>query len=496
MAEGRRSKGAKKEGETLTKETADKVAGISSVDNVLPIREHMAHSDEAYSDRGTRDAAPGQYFDDEYHAAEERAIREELLMEMGAEELALEMGALEDKFMLSGTPVYSFSGRVSDEMLYNQMSAADGIGIAIVDELGVQEEAVAPEGYDAINGYQERPAGLPQPTGLEGFVLELPPGMEFSAKKEAIENAVQDIAELAEKALAEGDLAAFVNYLDVVDERFHRYSFTNRILMLAQLNASGVDITDPDFDPRLVMGYKAWRESPFKRQVKEGAHAMAIWMPTTKKLPKKDADGNNVLDENNKPIMESRLVGFRVGAVFHAKDTVPLREQDLTTGEYTGPPLGEPLPEKPTLDWPVARGDADELLRRLEAFATSSGYTVQYTENTRERGKADSSGNICVAKVWEGEPMPTAEQALTLAHELAHQHLEHTKWGGARLSGKVKELEAETVAATVCFRSDLKPSYQYLAGWGRKDVRPNILHSLDRISDTALWMLDGVMGVS
>lgn len=478
------TKTRKKEGETLAQKAAAAAAGADNTPTQLLQDRGISYA-VAHNTRGSKEYVPRQHFDDEDHAAEERALRDEIAAEV-------------QTAMLSGIPLYTFPSDTSEELLFNYMSAVGVPGVAVVPTTaGASNEGMAPEGYEQESDYPILTEAVPTGAGLAGFILELPPGMEFSDKKVAIEEAVKNIATMAEQELSKGDMAAFVNYLDTVDERFHHYSFLNTLLMLGQLRAAGVDINDPEFDPRLVMGFKQWQESPFRRYVKKGAHALSIWAPVIKKYPKTDDAGNNILDDSGKPIMESRIAGFRLHSVFHAIDTLPLREKDPNTGQFTGPPLGEPLPERaPRPPWPIAKGDAAALLGRLEHFAKSQGYRVRYYESNEERGYADNAGNIGVARVWKGEPMPTEEQALVLAHELAHHHLEHTTWGVFGIPRNIKELEAETVAATVCFRSDLSPSYHYLASWGRKNVKKNILQSLDRITNTALWLLNGVMGVA
>src|SRR5580704_17172257 len=104
-----------------------------------------------------------------------------------------------------------------------------------------------------------------------------------------------DVFARLEQAVGEiHDSDSFRRYLDV-QSRFHRYSWRNVALILAQRP-----------DATQVAGYNAWLK--LHRYVRRGEHGITIIVPMSKKLPRDDGED------------EQRLF-FGTGTVFDIEQT-------------------------------------------------------------------------------------------------------------------------------------------------------------------------------
>ncbi len=64
-------------------------------------------------------------------------------------------------------------------------------------------------------------------------------------------------------------------------------------------------------------------------QIKKGERATPLLMPITKKSPKKDADGNPVLDENGKQVKREFICGFRYYKVWNLEQTTGVPDKKI-----------------------------------------------------------------------------------------------------------------------------------------------------------------------
>ncbi len=181
------------------------------------------------------------------------------------------------------------------------------------------------------------------------------------------------LARLGECARLLTTSAGWQRWLTVAS-RFHRYSLNNQLLILAQRP-----------DATRVAGYRTWQG--LGRQVKRGERAIAIFAPTTRRVPREDSDEPKRV-----------VVGFRVARVF-----------DVTQTE------GEPLPE---LALPEVGVPNDSLLGRLIDLAGAAGHPVRLVEATGPGVRGwftPATGRISLVSTYS-----RASQTRTLLHELAH----------------------------------------------------------------------------
>lgn len=203
--------------------------------------------------------------------------------------------------------------------------------------------------------------------------------------------------------------------------KFHAYSFNNLMLIAYQRP-----------DATRVAGFKKWKE--MGRQVRKGEKGIAILAPLIAKR------------ENDAGEIERVVYGFRTVYVFDVSQTD-----------------GAELPDTPEIDLLDGSDDrAGELLARLSAYVSARGWKL--TEGALPDG-ARGMWSPMTSTITLAEGLPTLHAAKTLAHEVAHAHLEHD---GITGDIAAKEFEAETTAFLIlnAFGLDASSySFAYLASW-------------------------------
>ena len=243
--------------------------------------------------------------------------------------------------------------------------------------------------------------------------------------------------------LKRGKSEALTAYLAMM-ARFHKYSFGNIMLILAQRP-----------DATRVAGYRTWQS--LGRQVRRGEKGIAIFAPM--RLKARKAEGAE---------REEERLAFRAVRVFDVSQTD-----------------GEPLPELESVS-----GDAAELWQHLRSFANAEDISVE----VGPLGIADGvslGGHITVSDKFE-EP---AALAAVLIHELAHEFLHH-RMKDKRPRHGVRELEAEATTYAVCRHFGLETAQACSdcihATGGDAETLSQVLQ---RVQETAARIIDGVTAV-
>lgn len=248
-----------------------------------------------------------------------------------------------------------------------------------------------------------------------------------------------DVLARLEQAVGEiQDEDTFRAHLDV-QARFHRYSWSNVALILAQCPGA-----------TQVAGYNAWLR--MHRYVLRGEKAIKIIVPMRKKVESSDGEE------------ESKLF-FGVGNVFDVSQTD-----------------GEPLPQ---VNVPVLQGEEGrELYDRLEGLAARERLRVLRGEPTTMReslmGYYDPAERLIMVK-----QAPQLQMTKTLAHELGHYFAGHgsTEFASAR---DEQETVAESVAYVTLSRFGLDSgvrSFPYVALWARdRAVFKKVLGTIQTVS--------------
>jgi len=230
-----------------------------------------------------------------------------------------------------------------------------------------------------------------------------------------------------------------------VQSRFHRYSFSNALLICAQYPEAS-----------RVAGFATWKK--LGRSVLQGERAIWILAPMTGKRTRTDNG------EEHRPI-----VGFRPVAVF-----------DLAQTE------GDLLPEVCR----TLRGDDPTAwFDRLTSCAETMGYAVVATELP---GATNGDCTFALRRIRVECRNEPAQQVKTLAHELAHALL-HEDIDDRPLA----ELEAESTAYMVCRTLGFDTgayTFGYVASWagGGSEAVARIKASASRIQRAAAVILDSL----
>lgn len=250
--------------------------------------------------------------------------------------------------------------------------------------------------------------------------------------------------------------------------KFHNYSLNNTLLIAMQRP-----------DATLVAGYQAWQKQ-HQRHVKKGEKGIQIIAPSPYKAKKErevldPATGRPKLDAQGKPvreIVEVEYPAFRVATVFDVSQTEGKELPSLGVDELTGKvdSYGKLLSAL-TEACPVPIG-----FEQIESGAKGYYHTTEH-------------------RIALQEGMSEAQTVKTLIHEMAHQRLhshEKEKPREERLSARSKEVEAESVAYTVCqhFGIDTSDySFGYIAGWSSGKETAELKESLGKIRDAASEMI-------
>ncbi len=224
--------------------------------------------------------------------------------------------------------------------------------------------------------------------------------------------------------------------------RFHRYSFSNVVLIGAQFPEAS-----------RVAGFHCWKRQG--RRVRKGEKAIWILAPMVRRIADDGSGDDRVVN------------GFKYVAVF-----------DISQTEGDDPPdvCHRLVGEEPSACFERLAGVARSLGFSVERAPLPGGVNGDCTFNER-----------CIRV--EGRNSP-AQQVKTLAHEIAHAVL-HRDQRNRHLA----ELEAESTAYVVCHRLGLDTSsytFGYVATWagGGDQAVAGIKSSCSSIQGAAATILD------
>ena len=230
--------------------------------------------------------------------------------------------------------------------------------------------------------------------------------------------------------------------------RFHDYSLNNTLLIAFQKP-----------DATLVAGYTTWKNQ-FGRQVQKGEKAIRILAPTPyrQKIEKEKLDPDTCMplrDKDGNPVTETQEIlhtAFKVVNVFDVSQT---EGRDL-----------------PTLGVDELSGEVRDFDLFFEALKRVCPVPIELTEI---EGGAKGYFHLQENRIVIKKGMSQLQTAKTAVHEMAHQKLHSLKSEGeekegSQLTRNAKEVEAESVAFTVCQRFGLDTSnysFAYIAGWSQ-----------------------------
>ena len=284
---------------------------------------------------------------------------------------------------------------------------------------------------------------------------------------------VREITEKLEQGIKElFESEKFKEYLTTMS-KFYHYSFNNTLLIAMQKP-----------DATYVAGYTSWQKN-FDRHVMKGEKGIKIIAPAPRVVreerEKLDPDTQKpILDEDGKPVtevVEKKYPNFTVVSVFDVSQTDGKELPDIIVDELTG--------------------SVENYAAFFEALKQESPVPITF-EDIPSGAKGYFSHVENRIAIQEG--MSEIQTIKTAIHEIAHAKLhavdpEKEVASEDRKDRHTKEVEAESVAYTVCQRYGIETSdysFGYIAGWSSDKETKELKGSLETIRSTAAEMIESL----
>ena len=284
---------------------------------------------------------------------------------------------------------------------------------------------------------------------------------------------VREITDKLEQGIKElFESEKFKEYLTTMS-KFYNYSFNNTLLIAMQKP-----------DATLIAGYTSWQRN-FDRHVMKGEKGIKILAPAPYKAQEErekidPATQKPVLDADGKPVTETVEVmrpAFKVVSVFDVSQTDGKELPDIAVDELTG--------------------SVENYAAFFEALKQESPVPISFEDIP---GGAKGYFSHVENRIAIQEGMSEIQTVKTAIHEIAHAKLHAIKPDEKvapeeRKDRHTKEVEAESVAYTVCQRYGIETSdysFGYIAGWSSDKDTKELKGSLETIRSTAAEMIESI----
>ena len=284
---------------------------------------------------------------------------------------------------------------------------------------------------------------------------------------------VREITDKLEQGIKElFESERFKEYLRTMS-KFYNYSFNNTLLIAMQKP-----------EATYVAGYTSWQRN-FDRQVMKGEKGIKILAPAPYKTqeerekidpvtqkPVIGADGNAVTET-----VEVLRPAFKVVSVFDVSQTDGKELPDIIVDEL--------------------KGTVENYEAFFDALKQESPVPISFEDIP---GGAKGFFSPVESRIAIQEGMSEIQTVKTAIHEIAHAKLHAFKPDEKaapedKKDRHTKEVEAESVAYTVCQRYGIETSdysFGYIAGWSSGKETKELKSSLDTIRKTAAEMIESI----
>jgi len=284
---------------------------------------------------------------------------------------------------------------------------------------------------------------------------------------------LKEITDRLEQGIAElFDSERYREYLKVMS-KFHNYSFNNTLLIAMQKP-----------DASLVAGFSAWKNN-FGRNVMKGQKGIKIIAPSPFKIrqevEKIDPHTQKpIIGKDGKPVTEEKEVkipAYKVVSVFDVSQTKGKELPDIAVDELTG--------------------DVDRYKDFFAALEKTSPVPIAF-ENIG--GGSHGYYHLEDKRIAINEGMSELQTLKTAIHEIAHAKLHDIDLNAPkdeqpRVDRRTREVEAESVAYTVCQHYGLDTSdysFGYVAGWSSGRELSELKSSLETIRSAAAEIINSI----
>lgn len=286
---------------------------------------------------------------------------------------------------------------------------------------------------------------------------------------------LKEITDRLEQGIAElFDSERYKEYLKVMS-KFHNYSFRNTVLIAMQKP-----------DASLVAGFSAWKNN-FERNVMKGQKGIKIIAPSPYKIKQEmqKIDPHTqkpIIGKDGKPVTEEKEVtipAYKVVSVFDVSQTEGKELPDIAVDELTG--------------------DVDRYKDFFAALEKTSPVPIAF-ENIE--GGSHGYYHLEDKRIAINEGMSELQTLKTAIHEIAHAKLHDIDLNAPkdeqpRVDRRTREVEAESVAYTVCQHYGLDTSdysFGYVAGWSSGRELSELKSSLETIRSAAAEIINSIDG--
>ena len=284
---------------------------------------------------------------------------------------------------------------------------------------------------------------------------------------------VREITDKLEQGIKElFESERFKEYLRTMS-KFYNYSFNNTLLIAMQKP-----------EATYVAGYTSWQRN-FDRQVMKGEKGIKILAPA----PYKAQEEREKIDPlTQKPVIgtDGKAVTETVEVLRPAFKVVSVFDVSQTDGK-----------ELPDIIVDELKGTVENYEAFFDALKQESPVPVSFEDIP---GGAKGFFSPVESRIAIQEGMSEIQTVKTAIHEIAHAKLHAFKPDEKaapedKKDRHTKEVEAESVAYTVCQRYGIETSdysFGYIAGWSSGKETKELKSSLDTIRMTAAEMIEGI----
>lgn len=264
----------------------------------------------------------------------------------------------------------------------------------------------------------------------------------------------------------------FKEYLRTMS-KFYNYSFNNTLLIAMQKP-----------EATYVAGYTSWKKN-FGRYVKAKESGIKILAPA----PYKAQEEREKIDPvTQKPVIgaDGKAVTETVEVLRPAFKVVSVFDVSQTDGK-----------ELPDIIVDELKGSVENYEAFFDALRQESPVPISFEDIP---GGAKGFFSPVESRIAIQEGMSEIQTVKTAIHEIAHAKLHAFKPDEKaapeeKKDRHTKEVEAESVAYTVCQRYGIETSdysFGYIAGWSSGKETKELKSSLDTIRKTAAEMIEGI----
>ena len=287
---------------------------------------------------------------------------------------------------------------------------------------------------------------------------------------------LKEITDRLEQGITElFDSERYKEYLRVMS-KFHNYSFNNTLLIAMQKP-----------DASLIAGFTAWKNQ-FQRNVKKGEKGIKIIAPSPFKIKQETEKidpqtQKPVIGRDGKPVTEEKEItipAYKVVSVFDVSQTEGKELPDIAVDALTG--------------------DVEQYSDFFAALEKTSPVPISFE---KIEGGAHGYYHLEDKRIALDEGMSELQTLKTAIHEIAHAKLHDIDLNAPkdeqqpRVDRRTREVEAESVAYTVCQHYGLDTSdysFGYVAGWSSGRELAELKSSLETIRSAAADIINSIDG--